>query len=541
MRSLLTILALAAAVVTLYCAATPAPASAALPRVACKAAGEVSGLAGKACDLLGNPKKLLNIGKNFVTGHLGSVLSEIFGGGGPPGVTTALSLAAIVAWITEGAKTAIGWMVKQIQSSAAPQLGSIWFSSTYWRVAGMAALLTLPFLFAAAVQALIRSDLTVLSRAAFGYLPLAMLCVAIAAPLTMLLLAGTDELCSLVWSPSSSHGLTTLLTKASGVVGLAVLVKSRFLAFLLGLLAAGGATLVWLELLMREAAVYVVVLLLPLAFAALVWPARRVWALRSLELLVALILSKFAIVAVLGLGGAALDHAGSHGVGAVLAGMVLVILAAFAPWAVLRLVPLAEVASGAAGALRSHTMAPITGAWERSKDEDRNAGAVMTNLRSRLVFATPGAEGNAALGNGGVSSDNGATGPLADPPPDDDGAGLPGVDPDHEAHTATDAVNPVSGGGTVNSSAPGVSSQGAVPSAERGPAVQPDERIPGAAPMWQADDMSWRPLTLGLDEGWPPPPLWTEQGIENTSASENSPEVDEPDPLPPEQEPGGRL
>ena len=55
----------------------------------------------------------------------------------------------------------------------------------------------------------------------------------------------------------------------------------------------------WLELLMREAAVYVIVLMLPLVFAALVWPARRVWAVRAVELLVALILSKFAIVAVL--------------------------------------------------------------------------------------------------------------------------------------------------------------------------------------------------------------------------------------------------
>ena len=46
--------------------------------------------------------------------------------------------------------------------------------------------------------------------------------------------------------------------------------------------------------------------MLPLAFAALVWPARRIWAIRAVEVLVALILSKFVIVAVLSLGGAAL-------------------------------------------------------------------------------------------------------------------------------------------------------------------------------------------------------------------------------------------
>ena len=35
-----------------------------------------------------------------------------------------------------------------------------------------------------------------------------------------------------------------------------------------------------------------------------------------------------------------------------MAGAVLIMLAAFSPWALLRLVPLAEIASGAAGALR---------------------------------------------------------------------------------------------------------------------------------------------------------------------------------------------
>jgi len=46
-----------------------------------------------------------------------------------------------------------------IDRTTAPRLESTWFSATYWRVAGLAALLTLPFLFAAAVQALLHSDL----------------------------------------------------------------------------------------------------------------------------------------------------------------------------------------------------------------------------------------------------------------------------------------------------------------------------------------------------------------------------------------------
>ncbi len=81
---------------------------------------------------------------------------------------------------------------------------------------------------------------------------------------------------------------------------------------IVGLFAVMAALALALELMVREAAVYVVVLMLPLAFAALVWPARRVWAVRLVELLVSLILSKFVIVAVLSLAGAALASGGNR-------------------------------------------------------------------------------------------------------------------------------------------------------------------------------------------------------------------------------------
>ena len=80
-------------------------------------------------------------------------------------------------------------------------------------MSAIAAVLTLPFLFAAAVQALIRSDLGLLVRAAFGYLPLAMLAVAIAAPVTMLLLAASDELCGFI-SSAAGNASAHFLAKA---------------------------------------------------------------------------------------------------------------------------------------------------------------------------------------------------------------------------------------------------------------------------------------------------------------------------------------
>jgi hypothetical protein len=568
--------ALAATIVAVaYCAATPPPASAGIiPKSACKAIGDLNGLGGKACDALSNPGRLLKTGKNLVSGHIGTAIKDLLGSGVGSSASAALGLAAIVAWVVDGARTAVHDMGKVINETAAPQLGSVWFSSTYWRIAEVSALLTLPFLFAAAIQALVRSDLSLLARAAFGHLPIALVGVGIAAPVAMLLLSGTDELCSLVWSPSSSDGLTKLFAGGGTVIGAVALAGSPFLALLMCLFTAAAAILVWLELAMREAAVYIVVLLLPLAFAALVWPARRIWAVRVVEILVALILSKFAIVAVLGLGGAALDQAGAHGLSAMLAGMVLVLLAALAPWAVLRLVPLAEVASSAAGALRPHAIASLQAAWPSKRTGEKaeeGIANVANNIADLVRFSNGGEGANSRMAASNGYSRNG--GQKSDRPPynwDDDALRSdPQAQEDNQpqedsqvenranaghadapdragfaiqsegAELATDASGadlsshidradlaqtggPADIGGLANTA--GLADTGGLAGRAAGEAASggstasgtsattgksaSEERVPGADPLWQAPDMSWRPIPLGLDEGWPPEAPW---------------------------------
>jgi hypothetical protein len=336
---------------------SPAPAVAAPERGiirtdlgVCRAAGWLSGLAGTVCEVASHPKTVITVGKKLLSGDPGGAVKGLLGSGAKA-AGAAVGLAAVVAWVTGGARAALQMTAKLINASARPNLQSTWFSSAYWRVAGVSALLTLPFLFAAAIQALLRSDVTLLARAAFGYLPLGMLAVGVAAPITMLLLAASDEMSAIVASASGNAGGTFL-----GHVALLVTASNPFVAFFVALLTVAGAITLWLELLVREAAVYVIVLMLPLFFAALVWPARRIWAVRAVELLIALILSKFAIVAVLELGGAALQHAAALSITSLLAGLTLVLLAAFSPWALLRLLPLHELASAAAAGMRHAPM-----------------------------------------------------------------------------------------------------------------------------------------------------------------------------------------
>jgi hypothetical protein len=463
-----------------------APAAAFNPiKAFCGVAGLASGLLGKACSVAQDPGRILSAGKQILGGHLGGAVKTILGEGGGAavsGVKAALSLAAIGAWVLAGAKFALHETAKALSKTTNPDLGTSWFSATYWRVAGIAALLTLPFLFAATIQALARSDLALLLRTVLGYLPLAMLVISVAAPVTMLLLSASDELSRLVSSAAGNPGSRALGLGGVLAGGLSALTGSPFLIFFLGFLTVAGAIGLWMELLMREAAVYVVVLMLPLAFAAFVWPARRPWAIRAVELLVALILSKFAIVAVLSLGGAAMDQVG-HSITAPVLGLVLVVMGAFAPWALLRLLPLAELAGGAVESLR-----------DRGRGLATQAGTPYGMALAADEWATT------------TTAEMRRTADQVEPPVVQPSAARP--DPTPEGEVGDFGRH----GGNVDQTARpgvGIAVHGPGGSGPDGPTgdgagAEPDVRLPGLAEMWQAEDLSWRPLVLGAEEGWPP-------------------------------------
>lgn len=476
--------------------ATPAEAFNPIGAV-CGVANLTSGLLGKACNLATGAGHILGAGKQLLGGHIGSAFKTLVGqssGTVGSGARAALSLAAIGVWVLGGARFALHETAKVLSEATTPQLTTSWFSATYWRVAAIAALLTLPFLFAAAVQALVHSDLALLLRAVLGYLPLAMLAVAVAAPVTMLLLSASDELSGLVSSAAGHPGSRALALGGVLAGGLSALTGSPFLIFFLGLLTVAGAMALWMEMLMREAAVYVVVLMLPLAFSALVWPARRVWAIRAVELLIALILSKFAIVAVLSLGGAAMDQVG-HSITAPIVGLVLVMMGAFAPWVLLRLVPLSELGAGALESLRGHgrTMAERT---DNHFARALNAEAWATTTTAEMRRGADEAMGGANAGSP----------PLPDAHPSREARGGAAGSPDGEAAGSPDAPEAEGDVGELDGYASDISAGPAVMGTSPGHPTEGEgaQRMPGLSDMWQADDLTWRPWVLGTDEGWPP-------------------------------------
>jgi hypothetical protein len=476
-----------------------------IPKAACGVAGVFEKAVGIACGVLSNGGALIKSGKQLVTGHVGGAVKTVLGagaGGVAATASTALGLVAIGTWVVGGAAAVLHEAAAALGATTTPQLESTWFSSTYWRMAAIAALLTLPFLFAATVQAALRSDLALLARAAFGYLPLAMLSIAIAAPVTALLLAASDEMCGLISSAANNAGPDLLKRIDVAVGGLALAATAPFLAFLIALLMIGAAFALWIELLLREAAVYVVVLMLPLAFAAITWPARRIWAIRAVELLIALILSKFAIIAVLSLGGAAIGAGIGHAsVSGLMAGTVLIMLATMSPWALLRLVPLAEIATGAAGALRGEMRSAANSA--NAAVGYANSGAEWVNLTTasmkrdaeyRMADADvprrPGGGGDAGGGGGGAGDLRGGDGGAGDLSGGGGGAGDTG---------GGGAGDPGGGGGAGDLS-------GADAPADSSGGTSPDPSPPAQEPQ-PSREVPWNEqsaLELGPNVGDPP-------------------------------------
>jgi len=185
--------------------------------------------------------------------------------------------------------------------------------------------------------------------------------------------------------------------------------------FLGALVAAAGAFLVWLELLVRSAAIYVAVLFLPFTFVAMIWPQTAIWCRKLIDVLIAVIAAKFVIVASMSLAAAGLGQSrGEDAFQGVLAGAALMLLAAFSPFALLKLLPFAEAAIASAGGTRGALSPALPGgsvmspAMVMRMAMDRNNGGGGGALRAAPAGA--GAGGGAATTNAGGAA--AAAGPL---------------------------------------------------------------------------------------------------------------------------------
>lgn len=248
-------------------------------------------------------------------------------------------------WVAEAATWLLRKVVNFIDESTSPDLGAEWFTARYRLMAGLSALVLVPILLIASIRAVMNQDVSQLLKSFFVYLPLSVLGTFIAVFLTRALLGITDSMSAAVADGIAGDLSQIFIAVEEGLGPTGTPAAPSFAIFLGALLLIVGAFFVWLELLIRSAAVTVSVFFLPLMLVALVWPATSRWTRRLVETLVALILSKFVIVGVISLAAAALAEPGEGGFGSVMGGAALMLTAAFSPMAMLKLMPIAETAA----------------------------------------------------------------------------------------------------------------------------------------------------------------------------------------------------
>ena len=275
-------------------------------------------------------------------GLFGSVL------GGTLRSLSQLVFQAAAAGITGAAVFLLRKVGDLMLSSTSLDLGSKWFTDQERVMAVMAAVVVLPMACCGVVQAVYRQDASMLVRNFLVKLPMALLATGVAVELVRLGLALTDELSGYVLHSASGNALT-FLDRLSQSIGGPLLAQGVpvFVVFAGAVLIALACFALWVELVVRAAAVAAATLFLPLALAGLVWPATSHWCRRLADTLAALVLSKLVVAAVLSLAAAALAGAVGSTPGAgpfadVVLGVALLGIATMAPFMLLRLVPAIE-------------------------------------------------------------------------------------------------------------------------------------------------------------------------------------------------------
>ncbi len=301
-------------------------------------------------------------------------------------------------------------IVSAMDSTTAVDLGGGFFpelTPIRQTVLGMSMALLLAFFLASIIRALAAGEPGAIIRAALVDVPAAILLMLVSVTVAWILIRIVDE---------ASLAVTGDVGEAMGefsasLIAVEALTGAGLLGIIFGLLFIIGAILVWLQLLVRSALIYILVVMAPLGFATRAHPATRQIARRTIEMGVALILSKFAVAVAFGVGATAIES--SNGVAdgegvdvtGMMTGVAVMLMAAFMPWVIWKAIPFVEAATAAAGVERSPVRAAVAGTSMAVA-----ASVGVTKLAGGGAAAGGGTSGVGGAGASGAAGSNGASG-----------------------------------------------------------------------------------------------------------------------------------
>ncbi len=352
--------------------------------------------------------------------------------------------------IADAVAAVTGAIVSAMDSTTAVDLNGGFFPALTpirQTVLGMSVTLVLALFFASIIRSLAAGEPGAIIRSALVDVPSAMLLMVLSVTVAWILIRIVDE---------ASLAVTGDVGAAMGeftasLVLVEALTGAGLLGIIFGLLFVIGAILVWLQLMVRAALIYILIVLAPLGFATRAHPGTRQIARRTIEMGIALILSKFGVAVAFGVGATAIES--SNGVvegdgvdlTGMMAGVAVMLMAAFMPWLIWKVFPLVEAATAASGVERSPVKAAVSAASLGvaagvgvSKLAGGGAaaggGSAGGGLASTIPSAPPAVASGAAGGSGG------------DRPAGSGGGGSSGRQRGSAGSGGVDAV-PVSGGG----------------------------------------------------------------------------------------------
>lgn len=234
-----------------------------------------------------------------------------------------------------------------LNSSTAVDLSAQWLQSNV----SVLAAITLPVLVGLFVvqvaTSVLRREAGGLGRAVVG-VGKAVVGSVLALAVTQLALTAVDEICEAIAAAAG----TTVADAAGQFFSFTVLASgtSPGLALIIAVLLCVGFLLLWGVLLFRKAALILIAVFAPIAFAGSVWDQTRMWTRRWMEIVAALVFSKLVIVVVFVVGASAFTGTGPNVAGTegateasrsfsdMLVGLLLLAIAVFAPWLTWRFV-----------------------------------------------------------------------------------------------------------------------------------------------------------------------------------------------------------
>ncbi|MDK1476238.1 hypothetical protein QNO07_22930 [Streptomyces sp. 549] len=344
------------------------------------------------------------------------------GGTGGGGTSEALQTLDPLSSLAKGCAEAAAWIVGKL-SEAVAQTAEVDFTNAaflrqYAVVFAASTILTLVlWLLAVAKRAVRGVPLTTALSEAVGFLWLVVLASAFTPLILYTLVSATDAVTDILAAGTGSQtdkffgSFAEALEKGEDIGGGPIML---IVVSLVSVLAAG---VLWLELVIRAALLYVGALLGVVVYSGLVdknmWSHVRRWA----GIMIAVILVKPVIVIVLGLAGALATDEGPNAFSAIVSGLAIILLAIFASAMIYRFVP------GFGDDIVRHRNATADPASRKAVAAISTPAAMLRqgiNTHSSRGGGDSGGGNSARQPNpvaGGVAAHGSRTGTAAGPPP----------------------------------------------------------------------------------------------------------------------------